>query len=185
MTSASQFLPAGPTPLSSEEWVEDYNEVRILGELDSTVRTAEQTEIGLFWTEHTGQQYARAFSYLVENYKLDVNDSARLMAIVWTGFADAVIGCWNAKFTYNFWRPVRAIRTCGGNSALSSDPDWTTPWYHTQSPGVSSRARMRDRVGVEFDPRLFPDTESTHRCRQPGLQRRRSRPHLRRYARPF
>ena len=76
MTSASQFLPAGPTPLSSEEWVEDYNEVRILGELDSTVRTAEQTEIGLFWTEHTGQQYARAFSYLVDTRSIQPRTDA-------------------------------------------------------------------------------------------------------------
>jgi hypothetical protein len=125
MTIASQFLPDGPTPLTSEEWLDDYNEVRILGEVDSTARTPEQSEIGLFWTEHTGQQYARAFAYLAENYKLDVEDSARMMAILWTGFADAAIGCWNAKFTYNFWRPVTAIRSGGGNSALIADSDWT------------------------------------------------------------
>ena len=176
MTSASQFLPAGPTPLSSEEWVEDYNEVRILGELDSTVRTAEQTEIGLFWTEHTGQQYARAFSYLVDNYKLDVNDSARLMAVVWTGFADAVIGCWNAKFTYNFWRPVTAIRTGGGNSALSSDPDWTplgTTPSHPEYPAahgcvtgsVSSLIRgffQTPKVHIVVDSLAFSDGVHVH-----------------------
>lgn len=125
MTSASQFLPDGPTPLASEDWVEDFNEVRTLGAVDSTVRTPQQTEIGLFWTEHTGQQYARAFSYLAENYKLNVMDSARLIAILWTGFADAAIGCWNAKFTYNFWRPVTAIRAGGANPELAADPNWT------------------------------------------------------------
>jgi len=67
MTSASQFLPSGPTALTSEEWIDDYNQVRILGEVDSAVRTPAQSEIGLFWTEHTGQQYARAFGYLAEN----------------------------------------------------------------------------------------------------------------------
>jgi hypothetical protein len=125
MKSASQFLPDGPTALSSEDWAEDYNQVRVLGRADSTVRTARQSEIGLFWTEHTGQQYARAFGYLAENYKLNVMDSARLMAILWTGFADAAIGCWNAKFTYNFWRPVTAIRAGGGNPELAADPSWT------------------------------------------------------------
>src|SRR6202007_960443 len=109
----------------------DYNRVRVLGRADSTVRTARQSEIGLFWTEHTGQQYARAFGYLAENYKLNVMDSARLMAILWTGFADAAIGCWNAKFTYNFWRPVTAIRAGGGNAELTADSNWfplgTTP----------------------------------------------------------
>jgi len=55
MKSASQFLPSGPTPLASEEWEDDYNQVRVLGKTDSAVRTPAQTEIGLFWTEHTGQ----------------------------------------------------------------------------------------------------------------------------------
>jgi len=84
------------------------------GEVDSTVRTPPQSEIGLFWTEHPGKQYARAFNYLVENYSLNAMESARLMAILWTGVADAAIGCWNAKFTYNFWRPVTAIPAGGG-----------------------------------------------------------------------
>jgi hypothetical protein len=125
MTSTSQFLPNGPTALTGEKWVHDYNQTRVLGEIDSTVRTPAQSEVGLFWTEHTAQQYARAFSYLTENYNLSVMDSARLMAILWTGFADAAIGCWNAKFTYNFWRPVTAIQAGGGNPDLVSDPDWT------------------------------------------------------------
>lgn len=125
LTSASQFLPDGPTSLSSDDWVEDYNQVRALGDVNSNVRTPGQTEIGLFWTEHTGRQYARAFSYLAENYNLSVMDSARMMATLWTGFADAAIGCWNAKFTYNFWRPVTAIRSGGGNSKLTGDPNWT------------------------------------------------------------
>jgi hypothetical protein len=125
MTTASQFLPDGPTPLASYDWVRNYNQVRILGDVNSTVRTPAQSEIGLFWTEHTGQQYARTFTYLAENYKLGVMESARLMAVLWTGFADATIGCWNAKFTYNFWRPVTAIRAGGGNSELTGDPNWT------------------------------------------------------------
>src|SRR5216684_6306359 len=98
MTSASQFRPEGPTPLTSDEWEDNYNQTRILGDINSTVRTPEQTEIGLFWTEHTGQQYARAFGYFAENYKLNVMDTARLMAILWTGFADSMIACFDAKY---------------------------------------------------------------------------------------
>jgi hypothetical protein len=176
MTSASQFLPSGPTALTSEEWIDDYNEVRILGEADSTVRTPEQGEIGLFWTEHTGQQYARAFGYLAENYKLDVMDSARMMAILWTGFADAAIGCWNAKFTYNFWRPVTAIRVGGGNSELVADPDWTplgTTPSHPEYPAahgcvtgaVSSLIRdyfTTPKVHIVVDSLAFNDGIHTH-----------------------
>jgi hypothetical protein len=176
MTSASQFLPDGPTTLTSEEWVDDYNQVRLLGEVDSSVRTPEQSEIGLFWTEHTGQQYARAFGYLAQNNNLDVMQSARLMAILWTGFADAAIGCWNAKFSYNFWRPVTAIRAGGGNPDLVADSDWTPlgatpshpeyPAAHGCVTGVIS-SLIRDyfrtrKVRVVVDSLAFSDGVHTH-----------------------
>ena len=126
MTSAGQFFPdEGPTPLDSQQWIDDYNQVKTLGAINSTVRTPQQTEIGLFWTEHTGQQYARAFRGLAAQQGLDTSQTARLMAMLWAGFADSVIGCWNAKFSFSFWRPVTAIRAGGGNSALTGDPLWT------------------------------------------------------------
>ena len=176
MTSASEFLPDGPPALASDDWVEDYNEVRILGDANSTVRTPAQSEIGLFWTEHTGQQYARAFTYLAENYQLSVMDSARMMAILWTGFADAAIGCWNAKFTYNFWRPVTAIRAGGGNPELVGDTGWTalgnTP-AHPEYPAahgcvtgaVSHLIRDyfgTDKVHIVTDSLAFNDGVHTH-----------------------
>jgi hypothetical protein len=148
MKTADQFLPAGPTPLTSERWVAEYNVTRLFGDTNSTVRTAAQGEIGLFWAVHTGQQYSRAFGYLAQNYKLDVMDSARLLAVLWTGYADIGIACWNAKFTYNFWWPVTAIRAGGGNSELMADGGWTSlattpnhpeyPAAHGCVTGVSS-----------------------------------------------
>jgi len=125
MSGPAQFLPEeGPDALDSQEWIDDYNQVMTLGALNSTVRTPEQTEIGRFWTEHTGQQYARAFRNLVTQKGLNISDSARLMAMLWAGYADAGIGCWNAKFTFSFWRPVTAIQAGGGNPALTADPTW-------------------------------------------------------------
>ena len=126
MTGPAQFFPdEGPTPLDSQQWIDDYNETRTLGAINSTVRTPQQTEIGLFWTEHTGQQYARAFRKLATDQGLSTSDTARLMAMLWAGYADAGIGCWNAKFTFSFWRPVTAIRAGGGNPALTADPNWS------------------------------------------------------------
>jgi hypothetical protein len=125
MTDPAQFFPdEGPTPLDGEEWNDNYNETKALGAANSTVRTPEQTEIGLFWTEHTGQQYARAFRNLATQEGLSTSESARLMAMLWAGYADAGIGCWNAKFFFSFWRPVTAIRAGGGNPALIADPNW-------------------------------------------------------------
>lgn len=126
MKSPSQFLPDGPTPLDSVQWERDYIITGALGAASGSPRTPTQTEIGLFWTEHAAQQYARAFNYLAENQKLDVADSARLMAILWTGYADAAIGCFNAKYHYSFWRPATAIPDGGGNPELTADPSWTS-----------------------------------------------------------
>jgi hypothetical protein len=176
MKSSAQFLPDGPTPLTSERWVAEYNETRLFGDVSSTVRTAGQGEIGLFWAVHTGQQYSRAFGYLAQNYRLNVMESARLMAMLWTGYADAGIGCWNAKFTYNFWRPVTAIRAGGGNSELMMDPNWTSlgttpnhpeyPAAHGCVTGVSSRL-VEDffgtrKVRIVVDSTAFADGVHTH-----------------------
>jgi hypothetical protein len=125
MSSHDQFFPKdGPPKLTSKTWIHDYNETKSLGDANSTTRTAEQTEIGLFYTEHPNQQYARAFQGLVAQEGLDTPDSARLMAMLWAGEADSLIGCWNGKFAYSFWRPVTAIRAGGGNSRLEGDPNW-------------------------------------------------------------
>jgi hypothetical protein len=176
MTSASQFRPDGPTPLTSDEWEDNYNQTRILGDINSAFRTPEQTEIGLFWTEHTGQQYARAFGYFAENYKLNVMDTARLMAILWTGFADSLIACFDAKYHYSFWRPVTAIRDGGGNSDLIADPNWTplgvTP-NHPEYPAAHACATSavstlaRDyfgtrKVRILVDSLAFADGVHTH-----------------------
>lgn len=156
--------------------MEDYNQVRALRDVNSAVRTPAQTEIGLFWTEHTGQQYARAFSYLAENCNLSVINPARMMAILWTGFADATIGCWNAKFPYNFWRPVTAIRSGGGNPKLTADPNWTSlgstaarpeyPAAHGCVTGAVS-SLIKDyfgtpRVHIVVDSLAFTDGVHTH-----------------------
>ncbi|MCU1302827.1 MAG: hypothetical protein JWQ87_3111 [Candidatus Sulfotelmatobacter sp.] len=138
MSSPAQFFPdEAPYALDSQQWIDDYNQIMTLGALNSTVRTAQQTEIGLFWTEHTGQQYARAFQNLATQKGLQTSDTARMMAMLWAGYADAGIGCWNAKFTFSAWRPVTAIPVGGGNSALTADPSWlplgTTP-SHPEYP---------------------------------------------------
>jgi hypothetical protein len=125
MSGPAQFFPdEGPPALDSQQWIDDYNQVKALGALNSTVRTPQQTEIALFWTEHTGQQYARAFRNLATQKGLSTSDTARLMAMLWAGYADAGIGCWNAKFSFSFWRPVTAIPVGGGDPALSADPTW-------------------------------------------------------------
>ncbi|HEY3841558.1 MAG TPA: vanadium-dependent haloperoxidase, partial [Bryobacteraceae bacterium] len=105
----------------------DYNLTRLYGGMNSTIRSTSETEIGIFWTEHTGQQFARMFNTLATANNLGVEDSARMMAMFWTGYADAAIGCFNAKYKFGFWRPVTAIPAGGGSgSDLAADPSWTS-----------------------------------------------------------
>lgn len=127
MTSASQFFPEPPPALSSAEWVDDYNEVKTFGAKNSTLRTDKQTETALFWTENTAAQYARALRNLAGARNLDNVETARLFALVWASSADALIGCWNAKYFYNFWRPVTAIQNgdIDGNDGTAPERDWT------------------------------------------------------------
>jgi hypothetical protein len=126
MSGPSEFRPDPPYPLTSEEWVDDYNQVKALGAVNSTVRTPEQTEIGLFWTDHAGSQYSRAFRALAMARNLDISDTARLFATLYATGADAAIGCWDAKYHYSFWRPVTAIVNgdIDGNSDTIPDPSW-------------------------------------------------------------
>jgi hypothetical protein len=124
----AQFLPdEPPPPLKSREWAEDYNQVKSLGALDSTVRTPAQTEIGLFWTDHTTTQYGRMLQLLATQENMSLLDSSRLMAMSFTSLADAYIGCFNAKYHFSFWRPVTAIRNgdIDGNGLTVADPAWT------------------------------------------------------------
>jgi hypothetical protein len=176
MTTAADFRPDGPTPLSSEAWKRDYNLTRLLGGANSTIRSAAETEIAIFFTEHTGQQYARAFGFLADTYGLSVTDSARMMAMLWTGFADSSIGCYDAKYTYNFWRPVTAIVAAGGNSDLQPDSAWIplapTP-NHPEYPtghgcvtgGVSTAMAGffgTTKVHIVLDSTAFQDGVHTH-----------------------
>lgn len=176
MTSADQFLPDGPTALNSEEWVADYNVTRLFGGTNSDLRTASQTEIGLFWTAHTGSQYSAVFNALVQQYNLDLMDSARLLAMLWTGYADAAIGCYNGKYIYHFWRPLAAIPAGGANSELTADPAWTplgsTP-NHPEYPAAHAclTGAVTDLVADYFGTRkvhvvvsssVFKDGVHTH-----------------------
>ena len=142
MTSAGQFFPdEGPTALSSDQWAEDYNRTKTYGSLTSTARSAEQTTIGLFWTAHPAIPFTGMLNDLATSHALGALDSARLFAMVFAGYSDAFIGCMNAKYTFNFWRPVTAIQEgdTDGNPDTVGDLNWaplaTTP-NHPEYPAA-------------------------------------------------
>lgn len=126
LTSASQFRPAAPIALDSEEWAANYNEIKDLGGRDSTKRSARQTEDARFWLAIDGRTYYPVITAIVEGKKLSVIDSARLFALTAVARADALIAVFDAKYQYEFWRPVTAIRNgdLDGNAATDRDGAW-------------------------------------------------------------
>jgi hypothetical protein len=126
MTSPSQFRPGPPPDLKSDTWTNDYNEIKDLGEKNSTKRTARQTEDARVWLT-TGPIASHPLErQIVIGKKMSIVDSARFMAIVSVAEADAVEAVYEAKWHYQFWRPMTAIRNgdIDGNPATERDATW-------------------------------------------------------------
>lgn len=126
MATGSQFRPGPPPALTSETWTKDLNEIRELGGRNSTARTPEQTAIGRFWFVTGPQAWNPVVRQIATLKKLDVVDCARLFALVAMATDDAFIAVFDAKYHYNFWRPVTAIRNADvtGNAATPRDASW-------------------------------------------------------------
>jgi hypothetical protein len=126
MTSGSQFRPAPPIALTSDEWARDYNEIKALGRFDSKTRTARQTEDARFWLAIGGDVYYPLVRSVAQSKKFTVLDNARLFALAAIARADALIAVFDAKYHYDFWRPLTAIRHGDNddNSATERDATW-------------------------------------------------------------
>ncbi len=127
MTSPAQFRPGPPPKLTSALWARDYDEVKTLGGKNSTRRTAEQTEIARFWEATLPPIYHGVVRSVANVPGREVTQNARLFAAVTQATDDALIAVFDAKYHYNFWRPVTAIRNgdIDGNDATERDPSWT------------------------------------------------------------
>jgi PAP2 superfamily len=126
MVTPSQFRPVPPISLESEEWATDYNELKDYGGKISAKRTAQQTEIARFWLVGPPVSYHPFARELVIAKQMSVVDSARFMALVAVGINDAIIAVLDAKYHYNFWRPITAIRNgdTDGNPATDREATW-------------------------------------------------------------
>lgn len=118
MSTGAQFRPAAPPALNSEVWTRDLNEIREVGSSASTRRTAEQTTMARFWFFTGPRTYNPIVKQVALAKKMDIEDCARLYALSSIAGADAFTAVFDAKYTYNLWRPVTAIR----NADLTSNP---------------------------------------------------------------
>jgi hypothetical protein len=129
LNSSSQFRTAGPSSLGSAQWVADYNEVKLLGRVNSAARDATMTHNAIFWQTAGGpvMLWNSVARDLTEDpkYKIDFGESARLFAMMNLASADAGINCWNDKYYWDFWRPWNAIPGDDGNPLTDHDTTWT------------------------------------------------------------
>jgi hypothetical protein len=155
--SPDQFRPAGPPALSSEQYLRDFNETKLMGSATSLFRNPDQTDACRFW-ESTSPTifWDRAALHLGADRGLELSDNARLFAMLNLAIADALISCWDAKYHYEFWRPVTAIPLADtdGNPDTISDPAWTpllpTPAHPEYVSGHSSSSGAATTVLASF-----------------------------------
>jgi hypothetical protein len=123
---ANQFRPGPPPPLTSDAYGDAFNEVKSLGIANGTTATADQALTGRFWNGAIQNYWNEIAQTAALRRELTTAQSARLFALLNFSFADGVIAFYDAKYTYNFWRPVTAIREAAtdANPETLPDPNW-------------------------------------------------------------
>ena len=126
LKSGSQFRPEPPPARDSERYAKDYNEIKIIGASNSPVRTTEQTQIATFWLASPTAIWNPVLRQIDATRDLGLSARARAFALFYLAASDASVACWDAKYTYNFWRPQLAIRggDIDGNDSTAGDAAW-------------------------------------------------------------
>ena len=159
LRTGSQFRPAPSAyfDLTSSAYSRDYDEVKSIGQVGSTTRTDEQSEIAMFWYESSPPGWNNIVRNVAAEQGRDLWSNARLFCLVNLALADGYISSFEAKYTYNFWRPVTAIRAgdTDGNPLTIADPDWT-PFLDTpRMPDNSSGHSVAGAAVAEVLTRFF------------------------------
>ncbi len=123
---ANQFRPGPPPALTSDRYSEALNEIKSLGTTNSTTATADEALTGRFWNGAIQNYWNEITQTAVLDHDLSIAQSARLFALLNLALADGVIAFYDAKYTYNLWRPVTAIRAADSdnNPDTMTDPNW-------------------------------------------------------------
>jgi PAP2 superfamily len=157
MQSAAQFRPGPPPALTSERWARDFNETKALGGRASTQRSVEQTEAARFWEYSLPAIYHGVVrSALQQQPQRGLLHDARLLATAAQAMDDALVATFDAKYHYNFWRPVTAVRNgdIDGNDATQREASWAplfdTP-MHPEYPSAHSSLAAALAVVLKAD----------------------------------
>lgn len=161
MTSGDQFRPDAPPALDSAAYTAAFNEVKELGSLTSTLRTADQADIARFWANGAGTASAPGHLNLMAQLAAQqqgntLEENARLFAAINIAMADATISCWDAKYEFSSWRPITGIREAAndGNPDTEADAGWTpllgTPNFPSYTSAHSTLSAAAATVLADF-----------------------------------
>lgn len=142
MTRPAQFRSEPPPALTSREYARDYEEVKTIGALNSSLRTPEQTDMAHFFAGNTPVIWNRTLREVSDTHINEIAESSRLFALASMSVADTLIAVWNDKLHYNFWRPITAIREGDndGNPLTMGDPTWVSLIVAPPYPDYTSGA---------------------------------------------
>lgn len=157
LRTAAQFRPDGPPLLTSDQYTQDFDEVKAMGEQFSGLRTVEQSTIARFWYEGSPNMWNRITRTIAVAHSLDSWDNARVLALVNVAMADGFIAGFNAKYYFNFRRPVTAIRAADadGNDDTVSDLNWNTFLNTPAIPDYPSTHSVLGGAAAEVLARYF------------------------------
>jgi hypothetical protein len=160
------FRPAPPPPLTSDAYAAAINEVKCVGSATSATRTAEQTEDANFWSAPIQNYWNEIAEKVAIAHHSNLPETARLFAALNLALADSAIATFDAKYTFQFWRPITAILLADtvGNPEIEVDPGWTplatTPADPSYPSAHSALSAAAADVLVSFfgDDQQFPVT---------------------------
>ena len=157
LKSPGQFQPEPPLPLTSREWVRQYNEIKAYGGSTSTARTQSQTSTARFYTANVIRQFNRAARDLATARALSMLETTRLLAMVNTVSADALMSVLNAKYRILFWRPVTAIDP----TAVTADGFGPVPGFDDGNPLTVEQPGWRPLITTPNHPE-YPAAHGTN-----------------------
>jgi hypothetical protein len=169
LRDSQQFRPGPPDPVTSSAYTADFNEVKRLGGDDITTpsaRTAEQTEIALFWVESSPLMWNRIARTISTQKGIGLWKAARVFGLLNMALADGYVGTIDTKYLYNYWRPITAIQNAGtdGNPNTSGDPTWTPLVTTPPIPDYDSGHSVQGGAGAQVLRRLFGNEISFRTC---------------------
>jgi len=160
LDSSQKFWPNRPYLINSKRYTDDFNEVKALGGDGigtPSARTPDQTQIALFWLESSNVGWNRIARSASATAGLNLWENARLFALLNLALADGYIASWAAKYSYNFWRPITAIREgdADGNNDTIGNPAWTPLATTPPIPDHDSGHSVAGGASAEVLERFF------------------------------